>query len=122
MKVPIAYYLVLLYATVMFKPLIPIVRDTLSHTFSEAIHLATIHAIYGTNHLEKELSDSTPDNINSKHQNNINTEDPVPAHVLTNECTFDFCCNGTDRDYFSLNLYKVKPGFIVKNLPPPKFS
>ena len=59
MKVPIAYYLLLLYVTVMFKPLIPIVSDAVSHTFAEAIHIATVHAIYGSNHLEKELSETS---------------------------------------------------------------
>ena len=120
MRVPIAYYLMLLYVTVMFKPLVPIVSDALSHTFSEAIHIATVHAIYGSNHLENELSTTSTD-TNSKHQNSISTEDQVPVHVSTNECIYDFCCNGTGKDYFSLKLYKLKSGFILKNFPPPKF-
>lgn len=121
MRFQIAYYLMLLYVTVMFKPLIPIVNDVLSHTFSEAIHIATVHAIYGINHLEKELSNTACDNANSKHQNSINTEDQVPVHVSTHECLYDFCCNGTGKDYFSLKLYKLRAGFILKNFPPPKF-
>ena len=122
MRVPIAYYLMLLYVTVMFKPLIPIVSDTLSHTFSEAIHIATVHAIYGSHHLENELSNTASDNANGKHQNSINAEDQVPLHVSTNERLYDFCFNKTDKDYSSLKLYKLKSGFILKNFPPPKFS
>jgi hypothetical protein len=122
MRVPVAYYLMLLYVTVMFKPLIPIVTDAISHTFSEAIHIATVHAIYGSNHLERELSNTDSDNANSKHQNNANAEDQVPLHVSTNECMFDFCFTRTGMDYFSLTLYKLKAGFILKNFPPPRFS
>lgn len=112
----------LLYFTVMFKPLIPIVSDAISHTFSEAIHIATVHALYGSNHLEKELSNTASDNANSKHQNSVNAEDQVPVHVSTHECLYGFCRNTTDKDYSSLKLYKLKAGFIVKNFPPPKFS
>ena len=122
MRVPIAYYLMLLYVTVTFNPLVPIVSDAISHTFSEAMHIATVHARYGSNHLEKELSNTASDNANSKHQNNINAEDQVPVHVSTNECMFDFCFTRTGKDYFSLKLYKLKAGFILKNFPPPKFS
>ena len=122
MRVPIAYYLMLLYVTVMFKPLVPIVSDALSHTFSEAIHIATVHAIYGSNHLEKELSNTSSDNANNKHQNSVNTEDPVPLHVSTHECIYDFCFTGTGKDYCSLNLYKLKSCFIFKEFPASKFS
>lgn len=121
MRVPIAYYLMLLYVTVMFKPLVPIVSNAISHTFYEAIHIATVHAIFGSNHLEKELCD-TADNANSKPQNSINTEDQVPLYVSTNEYVFDCYFNKTDKDYFYLKLCSLTPGFISKNFPPPKFS
>ena len=122
MRFPIAYYLLLIYITVMFRPLVPIVSDVVSHTFSEAIHIATVHAIYGTNHLEKELSNTTSDNTDNKHQSNINPEDLVPVHVSTNVCMFEFCCNKETTGYSSLRLNRVIPGFISRNYPPPKFS
>ena len=88
MRVPIAYYLVLLYATVMFKPLIPIVNDTLSHIFSEAIHIATVHAIYGSNHLEKELSKEEKDS--NKNQSTINSAETSFAHIIAGEVEYKF--------------------------------
>ncbi len=120
MKLTIAYYLMLLYITVMFKPVIPIVKDYLSHTFSEAIHIATVHAIYGSHHLENELSNTASDNANSKHQNNLSAEDQVPVHVSTNKYLYNFCFTPTKKDYSSLKRYKLKSGFILKNFPPPK--
>ena len=122
MKVLIAYYLVLLYITVMFKPLIPIVSDVLSHTFSKAIHIATVHAVYGSHHLEKELLNSSSDNASSSHQNTVNAEDPVPPHVSTNEWLYDFYFDKTAKAHSSMKLYKPKAGFILKSLPPPRFS
>ncbi len=120
MKVTVAYYLILLYVTVMLKPMLPIVSDTLSHTFYEAIHIATVHAIFGSNHLEKELSDTAPDNAGSKHQN-VNLEDQVPFHVSVDTSHDGLTFNVADQFYSSLRLYKPKPGFILRNFPPPKF-
>ncbi|MEP6512575.1 MAG: hypothetical protein ABJA79_01805 [Parafilimonas sp.] len=64
----------LLYLTVVFKPAIPIISDALSHTFADAIHIATVHAKYGNNHLEKELATEGFDNDNSKNQNTVKSE------------------------------------------------
>ncbi len=33
----------------------PLITDFLDHEFSETIHLSTIHAKYGSNHLDKEV-------------------------------------------------------------------
>jgi hypothetical protein len=121
MRAPIAYYTMLLYFTVMFKPFIPIVKDVISHTFAEAIHIATVHAIYGSNHLQKELAD-TSDNTNNKHQTNTNGEEQVQVHVSASEFLFHFCCLTFNKNYSVANLCQVKAGFIIKYSPPPKFS
>jgi hypothetical protein len=122
MRFPIAYYLILLYVSVMFKPLIPIAKDALYHMFSEGIHRATVHIIYGSNHLETELSKTASDNANSKQQNSVNAEDPVPVHVSTGECLYSHYFNSTGKNYASLKLSKLKAGFNLKNFPPPRFS
>ncbi len=120
MKVTVAYYLILLYVTVMLKPMLPIVSDTLSHTFYEAIHIATVHAIFGSNHLEKELSDTAPDNAGSKHQN-VNLEDQVQVHVSAKECQYDFPFNTKDEFHSCVKMYNLNSGYILRNFPPPKF-
>ena len=112
----------LLYVTVMLKPLIPIVSDALSHTFSEAIHIATVHAIYGSNHLGKELAGTASDDVNNKPQKSINTEDQVTVHISANECLYNFSVQRTDNPFSLLKLFKLKAGFILKQSPPPKFS
>jgi hypothetical protein len=45
MKFAIAYYLLLIYSTVILKPLIPVAEDALFHCFAEAYHIASVHAI-----------------------------------------------------------------------------
>lgn len=119
MRVPIAYYLMLLYVTVMFKPLIPVVKDTLSHIFSEAIHIATVHALYGSNHLENELS-KTSDGVT--HQSCLASEENVQVHVATNEFQYDLNLTNAILVYPSNKFYKLNSVFISKAGPPPKNS
>lgn len=121
MRAPVAYYMMILYFTVMFKPLIPIVSDALSHTFAEAIHIATVHAIYGSNHLQKELADTGSENSNGKHQHTTNGEEQVQLHISANTCVYDFNYLPPAKNYSSNKLYKLFTGFIVKHTPPPKF-
>ena|ERR1017187_6566759 len=122
MRAPIGYYMMLLYFTVMFKPLIPIVCDALSHTLCEAIHIATVHAIYGGNHLQKELADTNAENANNKHQNTTNGEDQVNVHLSATEFVFHLYSLTFNKNYSAANLCQLKNRFIVKYSPPPKFS
>jgi hypothetical protein len=121
MRGTIAYYFVLIYITVMFRPLIPVIKDTFSHAFSEAIHMATVHAVYGSNHLQKEL-DNTTDNSNGKHHAGSGFEEQVPVHVSANEYVHYIKRDQRSRAYSCLELYKLKAGFIIKFSPPPKLS
>jgi len=52
MRFPTAYYLFILYETLVFQLLILIGKDVLSRTFPDAIHIATGYAKYGNNHLK----------------------------------------------------------------------
>ncbi len=63
----------LLYITVMFKPLIPITSDAWDHQFNEIEHISIVHAKYGSHHLQKEVADTEKDN-HQKDQNNSKSE------------------------------------------------
>ncbi len=120
MKFTIAYYLMILYGVVMFKPLLPIVSDTLSHTFAEAHHIATVHAKYGNNHLEKEMANSGADN--NKNQSTIKAEESFVTHISTNECNYYFHSNFIIKNYPDLKLRKLKSIYVINPAPPPKFG
>ena len=117
MRVPIAYYLMLLYCTVMFKPLIPIVKDTISHTFAEAIHIATVHAIYGANHLQKEISQEEKE---SNRSNSLSVENSVLVHIPVSELQFDFDLYNSPNNYPAKVSQSIPAVLILKAGPPPK--
>ena len=122
MKFTIAYYLLLLYVSVMLKPVIPIISDALSHTFSAAEHIATVHKKYGNNHLQKSMQDSGSENDTDKNQNTTKSQEPIPVHVSAKEYSNYFLnciILNHHQSKTSNNLSRI---FLLKDIPPPKFS
>ncbi|HXB44079.1 MAG TPA: hypothetical protein VNV85_08490 [Puia sp.] len=120
MRYTSAYYLILLYCLGMFNQWVPVAKDALSHIFSEAIHLATVHAKYGNHHLQKELETTTREN--SKNHNAIPTEPNFSVHVCTNGCTYDFYAAVQYKAYPFLVIPDTADIIVCTQSPPPKFS
>jgi hypothetical protein len=118
-KTIIAFYCMLLYVTVIFKPLLPIINDELAHTFAEAIHIATVHAIYGENHLQKELSDTATDS-NGKTQNTVKTEDASTPHIWAADTYSPSFRLSISNNYCIASLNKITAVFPSSDKPPPK--
>lgn len=120
MRFTTAYYLLLLYSLVMFRPMMPLVGDVMSHVFAEAIHIATVHAKYGSNHLEKEMGKTASDN--SKNHNAVLSGENLTVHISTNECSYCFYPGRQNKNYPVLRLHNIEDILIHKQSPPPKFS
>lgn len=122
MKSPTAYYLLLLYITVMLKPLLPIVNDWWSHEFNEVEHISLVHAKYGSHHLQKEVADTSSDSENNKSQNISKSEDQFPFHISPQIHNYVFKIASSNNNYLSTNAGKL-PFVVISNQgPPPKFS
>ena len=117
-----AYYLLLLYVTVIIKPILPIVHDWCEHTFNEVNHLSHVHQYYGNNHTEQEIAKSSKDNSSNHSSNNLKSEDQVPFHISQVISYKNFSFNELD---FRHKLFKVRklPAIVIQIPgPPPKFS
>ena len=122
MKSDIAYYLLLLYITVMIHPLLPVAHDWWEHEFNETEHLSHVHSHKGNDHLEKELKNSNSENTTNKNQNSLKAEDQVSFHVSPSIYKDNFSVNKTHLQHQLLNLNKPAFVFIFLKSPPPKFS
>jgi hypothetical protein len=112
----------LLYLTVMFKPLLPLVGDFASHFFAEAYHEATVHAKYGAHHVDAEIANTGAENDNSKHQNTLKAQEPVPFHIIAQKInyTLSFSSLATIKSSFKEDEFSSLP--ILVPSPPPKFA
>lgn len=120
MKFTLAYYLLLIYATVILNPVIPIVKDGLSHCFAQAYHIATVHAIYGDNHIEKQMAGANDDsNSNTK---NIIKEDGAASIHLSVLLYFTFKkITPFKTSYIQQPEFFLHKIFLNIVVPPPKF-
>ncbi len=88
MKFAAAYYLFLIYTTVILKPLIPVAEDAVVHCFAEAYHVATVHAVEGNDHVEKEMAASGANDDSSKNQKIDKTEQTIHESAIDYTLSF----------------------------------
>ncbi len=121
MKYPAAYYLMLLYLTVIFRAVIPVVSDFISHNFEDAEHIATVHMLYGNDHVEKAMAESGKDTDGSKPQNTSKTESQITVHFAATN-SFDAHAPGLIYTYLYTvaNLEKPADIYLSTIAPPPK--
>lgn len=120
MRFPTAYYLFILYTTLVFQPLLLIAEDTLSHVFANTIHIATVHAKYGNNHLQIELVTTSSNRDNNRDHNNDKSYEQVTVHVSSIECNDDFSLDNFHKSYFDFAWFKIPYVFTSLVTPPPK--
>lgn len=120
MKFALAYYLLLIYTTVIVKPLIPVAEDTLEHCFAEAYHIATVHAVYGSNHLENKVAATSDNNDNSSNKNIIK-DDTGSVHVAVHESECLININHFFKAYFKQPKSFVLKIFQSIVIPPPRY-
>ncbi len=120
MKFAIAYYLLLIYTTVILKPLIPVAEDALMHCFAEAYHIATVHAQYGNDHLEKNIA-TTNDDANSNSKNVLKEDNASSIHLSFIQEIYFAAIRVTKTFTVIQSISFLHKIFLSIVIPPPKF-
>ena len=104
---------------VIIHPLIPLAEDGLSHFFAEAYHIATVHAIYGNNHLEEQEAAASGSNSNEK--NMPKEEITISVHITVTEPLCVLNTISIFKSYFVVSNSCVTKIFQSVTIPPPKY-
>ncbi|MFT4152558.1 hypothetical protein [Parafilimonas sp.] len=120
MKFATAYYLLLIYSTVILKPVIPVVEDGLQHCFAEAYHIATVHARYGNNHLEKTIAEAGRESETSKGRHTAGSEETTQFHLFVAEYNYPYFQPEQFKKFPSVPVFKLPGAFVFDQTPPPK--
>lgn len=122
MKQNIAYYLLLLYLTVLFRPLAPVIGDSAAHFFAAAYHEAMVHARFGAHHVDKEVADGAAENSNTKQLAPARTDEPgLSYHNFL--ATAHPVSNGADISSYNAFPQPSLLGIIcLVQSPPPRLS
>jgi hypothetical protein len=121
MRHPSAYYLLLLYVTVVCRPLIPLLHDWYEHSFNEVEHLATVHHQNGMNHVNYEIGKmEKEDNNPSNNPSKAKTWDETTVHFpAENNFGFKKIVAACTLIYFD-QQHILPVVFTAIQLPPPK--
>jgi hypothetical protein len=123
MRYTSAYYLLLLYSIMMLYPMLPIVSDAWSHAFNEIEHITTVHFIYGSNHLEKELvSVGNLGKNNKSSRNSIKITEQFQVHIVAPSIEHDFGINTINGFYLFYNPPRIIATFLSNPFQPPRSS
>lgn len=116
MKSVAAYYLILLYAVAVCKPFLPLVKDTLAHTFWSAAHFEQVHHTHGANHVHHELKQTATQE--SETTRSLVSE-PVAIHIPV-QTGYYFSCAPFSSPVPPYNSCPVRSLFLETHTPPPK--
>ena len=120
MRFPAAYYLLLIYCTVLMRCALPVACDALSHLFNEEEHLATVHAVYGSHHLAAEVAGTVADNHSCKHAVLLQQDEPNVVHTFTQGYNNIPDCKATKFSFLPIPSSFLFNAFINGIIKPPE--
>ena len=120
MKATIAYYFLLLYASALFRPAFPLVSDAMSHTFCEAVHISSVHMVYGSQHMQKEVAAENADSKKSSSNIEKNAEF-FAVHLTQSVCEYSFPSFSSCQIFYSFDVAKLPFWSMRQLVPPPDF-
>ena len=119
MRKALSYLLLVSYAIVLLKPVLPILTDFIAHAFYKYEHIATVHKENGKTHLHYELQKASEETGNDKSNLPTKAATEVSPHVFTNMLyTFDVA--KVSLQHFTINTSYPPAIAIAGIFPPPK--
>lgn len=116
MKKEFATFLLLCYALVLFKPVVPVLADAFAHIFMEERHTATVHFENGRYHLHLEVK-AASENLPDQKSTTVQSGETSTFHLKTNaEIVIPEAIIGA---IICLPVVNVKPVAAFKEVPAP---
>ncbi len=108
MRKTIAYYLLLIYISAIISPAMPLLTDVVAHNFNQAVHISTVHMVYGKNHVDNEIAEEASKSKKSNNESNLKSLETIAVHLLQ---------NGIQISFENISYKSISPRFLVNKLP-----
>lgn len=83
MKFGLAYCLLLVYLAAIVKPVIPIIKDAIAHSFWRIEHIKIVHHSHGHHHTHIEIKSSSDKDKETPTATRY--QEPVSVHIFTHK-------------------------------------
>jgi hypothetical protein len=119
MKKGITYFFLIVYATVMLKPLVPYISDFVAHVFWSYEHISTVHFEHGKYHTHYESLEAAKKENPEKNGGASKSITSVPEHIISEE-EYIFRIQPNDTSYLLAALSFTEQAYHHDNFRPPK--
>ena len=119
MKKGLLYLLLFSYCMVMFKPVLPVITDTVAHIFWYSEHMATVHYEKGKYHVHYESLDAAKKSGPEKSPAANKTEKGSSEHVMIIS-QYDFLLFSLRNNGFPNASVPIPDNWLCNSYPPPK--
>lgn len=118
MKRQVATLLLVCYAALLLRPLLPILEDTMAHMLWKNEHMATVHYENGEYHVHVEISDDEENCANTA-KSLIKQIEPLTFHVTTEKEFFGLALNLSVKLFDNARCNPPRDGHFLLPDPPP---
>ena len=119
MKRIISYLVLFSYTIIILQPILPVVSDTLAHTFWKLEHTSTVHSHDGENHVHQEIMKTKTQDEPGKTIPATRYEVSVNPHLIA-KLSYEFSLIPELQIYNTASLIYHPQGFFESDDPPPK--
>jgi hypothetical protein len=121
MKKLLLHIILMSYAVVVFKPVLPFINDFIGHVFFLSKHMATVHVENGKYHVHYETAKDAKEEKSdknaaaSKKDNSANDQIVIIPKLLT-----PYAAIIIGKKYFAVSSSTTLSGISNLNYPPPR--
>ena len=102
--------------------MLPVVSDWYQHEFNKIEHLACVHTVYGSHHLEAEIVENSSGTDQNKNQNTSKSDDQVPFHIIVAQYKNEYNSILSGIQFNTPEFLKRLSAVLLVDGPPPKFG
>ena len=121
MKKLLLHIILLSYAVVIFKPVLPYITNFANHAFFYAHHMATVHYKNGQYHVHYEVAKDSKEEKSDKATTPLSKKDNSPnEHIISAFTQSNFSIAYFVNKYSLACTPVIVSGSVKNNYPPPK--
>lgn len=108
------------YAFALVRPILPVVKDVVAHTFFKMQHMATVHVENGKYHVHLELEKASEKPITKSAADVSAFSETLSNHLQNNTLTIPFIYPATIQKKLFTYINFPVDSFLKSPTPPPK--
>ena len=118
-KKALLYLFLFTYSTVMFRSILPYIKDAIAHVLFYKDHMLTVHAHNGKFHVHAEMAKAAKNDTSNKSTNSLKKDLSDNEHIILE--SYKFPTSKILINWMTCLSYPTINASIDHDFPPPKY-